>query len=71
MHVNLATGPEKVLFLTLGDNVECQTELDSVLRVVALTTPRKLVVSVVVVAQHMSRAMGKCGTLAIGIEKAH
>lgn len=69
--MNLVTGLEKALFLTLVDSVEAQTELDSVLGVVALTTPRKLVVSVAVVAQHMSKVMVKCGTSAIGIEKAH
>lgn len=60
--MNLVTGLEKVLFLTLVDSVEAQTELDSVLGVVALTALRRVVVSVVAAAQHMSRVMVKCGT---------
>lgn len=71
MLVNLVTGLEKDRFQTLVDSVGSRTELDSVLVAVALKTPRRLVAIVVVVARHMNRVRAKCGTLAIGIEKAH
>ena len=70
MLVNLVIGLEKVLFLTLVDSVECRIELDSVRGVVVSTTLRKLAVSVIVVVRHTSRVMVKCGTSAIGTEKA-
>lgn len=70
MLVNLVIGLEKVLFLTLVDSVESRIGLGSVLGVVASRTLRRLAVSVIVVVRHTSRVMVKCGTSAIGTEKA-